>query len=273
MNQSEIRSYLTETLSHLTGRELNNLISYYLDAHQQLASALKREKLEKDIQALKEGIPVQYVTGITFFYGHRFITNSGCLIPRPETEELVHWIVKDNKSKSSFRIMDIGVGSGCILLSVMSALNNTELEGWGLDISLPAINVFNSNAKMLNLKVHPLLADIRMHQELPSDLDCIVSNPPYILSEERDRMDKSVLEYEPEIALFVPGEDPLFYYKRIMDLGLTLLKPQGVIYFETSDLYHNELLDSIDTNQYSPTFRRDLSGKWRMLKLTKLLPS
>ena len=276
MNQNTVRAHLSQALSHIDQRERENIITYYLDARQKeiLTSSLTTQELEKDAQDLKEGVPVQYVTGVTFFYGHRFISERGCLIPRPETEELVHWIIEDNKSKEEFQILDIGVGSGCILLSVLAELNkNSQATGWGIDVSQTALTVFEKNAVKMDLKVNSELTDIREDLDLPKYFDCIVSNPPYILNSERGRMDSSVLKYEPEIALFVTGTDPLYFYKRIMEIGLSLLKPAGVIYFETSDLYHDELDAAIDRNNYLPTFKKDMSGHWRKLKLTRILPS
>ena len=273
MNQRAIKAQLAKALGHLDPRELENLIDYYLDAYQQkiLAGELSQVQLTEDIIALKKEVPVQYVTGISFFYGHRFFVEPGCLIPRQETEELVHWVIEESKTKASFKILDIGIGSGCILLSIMSAMSKfMEVEGWGIDVSEAALRVVKKNTKKMKLEARTILADIDQDNEWPNQLDCIVSNPPYILDSEKSRMDISVLTYEPEVALFVPDSDPLHYYKRIMHLGLSLLKPNGVIYFETSDLYHSELESAIDKEQYSATFKKDINGKWRMLKLTKL---
>jgi release factor glutamine methyltransferase len=272
MKQQAVRQYMIEALEGFEERERNNVISYYIDAKQAeiLSNTLASQQLAADVSALNKGEPVQYVTGISFFYGHRFCIRPGCLIPRPETEELVHWIIEDSRRLDALKILDIGVGSGCILLSVVSALENRGIDvgGFGLDISPAAIEVFNENKKRIGVGAQAIIGDIRSDLDLPM-VNVIVSNPPYILDEEKARMDASVLTYEPPEALFVEGSDPLVYYKRVMELGKTFLLPGGVIYFETSDLYHTELSEAIDEQTYYPEFRKDLNGSWRMLKLTK----
>ncbi len=276
MNQKAVRQYLVEALEGYDERERSNVIAYYLDAKQSeiLSNSLDIDTLAADVLAINQGQPVQYVTGVSFFYGHRFVVNQGCLIPRPETEELVHWIISECRLLDALKILDIGVGSGCILLSVLSELNkrSIEVEGFGLDVSEAAIGIFEENQRKLAVSAQSILGDIRSDLELPS-VNVIVSNPPYILDEEKGRMDASVLSYEPKEALFVDGLDPLVFYKRVMELGKTLLIPGGVIYFETSDLYHIELSAAIDEEIYLSEFRKDLNGNWRMLKLTKRQPS
>jgi len=224
----------------------------------------------QEIEArLLKNEPVQYILGQADFYGLKLKVSPAVLIPRPETEELVHWIISDVKDKT-LDVLDIGTGSGCILLSVLHKAINCN--GTGLDVSSDALEVFDINKERLDVNAQTIQADIldETSSEIIEKYDIIVSNPPYILESEKHRMGHSVLDNEPHVSLFVEENDPLVFYERIMQLSLTHLNVNGHIYFETSDLYHYELKDLISKFPYTSEFRKDLQDNWRMLKLTRI---
>lgn len=245
-----------------SGRERRSVIDYYLDGRDPLTA-----KLDRDIQKLNEGMPVQYVCGCAFFYGYRFRLGPGVLIPRPETEEIVYWVETDMGKKSGLTIVDIGTGSGCIIVSLLNRLEGAR--GIAVDISPIALKTALHNASSYNHELSCMAWDV-MNSPLPGELgkaSVVVCNPPYILHSERERMDDSVLTHEPEEALFVEGSDPLVFYKRVLSLfAFPLPEKRPVLYFETSDLYKTELETFLSGTDWTYTFRQDLQGKWRMLK-------
>ena len=255
-----IKSSLLETVGD---REAENVAKYYVDSIAMWP--LSEEKLYADVEKLIEGMPVQYITEVGFFYGKRFRVNENVLIPRPETEELVHWIIQDYKGvqETELSIMDIGVGSGCILLSV---LNDVKATGIGIDISKEALRVCSDNAEKLGHSVELHCADILKDFHLDRTVDIIVSNPPYILRSD-NRVQQTVDKYEPDVSLYVDGNDPLVFYKRIIDFGETYITKGGHLYFETSDLYHAELESFIVSKEMEYEFKKDLQGNWRMLRI------
>jgi len=255
-----------DLLSLYGKREAENIADYYIDARRGVAQS--SFDFTKDLTELKQGIPVQQVVNLSFFYGHRFYINEHVLIPRPETEELVHWIITDIEGLDTERtILDIGTGSGCILLSIVSKFDN--MVGLGLDVSEQALGVAERNGTLLGLSTHFIKRDI-LKENLDDfqALDIIVSNPPYILDSETDLMDKSTLDYEPELALFVEGADPLIFYKRIVELAETSLKPKGLLYFETSNLYSDTLKTYLERKKLKYVYRNDLQGRPRMVKIS-----
>ncbi len=247
-------------------REASNITSYYFDS----VSPISFEELDVAISKLLSGVPVQYVCNNAFFYGHRFYVDNRVLIPRPETEELVHWIIQDRTSNSDqIKVLDIGSGSGCIVISLLLKLTNAK--GYAIDNSETSIEVLNLNASKHNIEIQTILSDILDEQTIGFDheLDLIVCNPPYILYSEESRMDNSVLRHEPENALFVSGKDPLLFYRRVLDLASSWLSPNGILYFETSDLYNQELKQIVIDSPFKYEFKKDLQDNWRMLKLWK----
>ncbi len=244
-------------------RELENVVAYYRDA-------TKDDELRdpvKDARRLLEGEPIQYICNKSFFYGLEYYVDPHVLIPRPETEELVHWVLSEHKNQEG-HILDIGTGSGCILLTLL--YKNPSFKGMGIDISADALNVFMVNNQKLNTNAKAKEVDI-LNDHLTAfnnQFDIIVSNPPYILKSEKPRMGESVVKHEPEEALFVNSNDPLIFYKHIIDIAPHLLKHNGSLYFETSDLYHNELKAFCAASNKQATFRKDLQGNMRMLKVS-----
>ncbi|WP_420316785.1 peptide chain release factor N(5)-glutamine methyltransferase [Ekhidna sp.] len=225
-------------------------------------SEVALEQLDSYIKRLLKHEPIQYVTGIADFFGRKFQVAPGSLIPRPETEELISLIIKENKVENP-RILDIGVGSGCIAITLALELN---IQIFGTDVSEEAISIARKNSDQLNAKSQFYYSDI-LKEELPeSDLDILVSNPPYIPIKEFVHMPKNVIDYEPEIALFVPDDDPLIFYKRIADEGLRCLKIGGILYFEIHENFGNEIKIYLQNNGYSDiAIHQDMQGKDRML--------
>jgi len=243
-------------------REANNIVDYYADA----MTDRSESEVSADTERLLSDEPVQYVCNTSFFYGHRLYVDNNVLIPRPETEELVHWIITDVKDRK-VDILDIGTGSGCILLNVLYKCQNAT--GTGVDIEEEVAKVFDKNASILDVNAKFQQLDILDKEQITSlqKYDVIVSNPPYILHSEKNRMGESVIKYEPDVALYVEDTNPLLFYKRIKAIGEGHLSPGGSIYFETSDLYHDELLDYVQKSEFQFEFRKDLQGEFRMLKL------
>lgn len=215
---------------------------------------------------LLTGKPLQYVTGISWFFGRQFKVNEHVLIPRPETEELVDWIVKEHKGQQNISILDIGTGSGCIPISLQLALPHATTLS--CDISEDAINVAKDNARKLEANVSFIKTDF-LNQKMWYNFDkydVIVSNPPYIPQKEYDNMHTNVRDHEPALALFVPDDDALLFYRNIGEFGKTNLNAHGIIYCEL----HKD--HAVDTEQmfrekgYVTELRKDMHGNDRMLK-------
>jgi len=237
-----------------------------------LESALNPEKkveeknLLQALTKLEKHTPWQYITGQTDFYDIRLKVNRNVLIPRPETEELVDWIINENKRTGNLKILDIGTGSGAIALSL--AKNLTEAKVYALDISEPALEIARENAKNLNVKLYFIKADVLKMNELPHKFDIIVSNPPYVLEKEKKYIKKNVLDYEPSSAIFVPDQNPLIFYEKIMELFMHGSKMGGKLYFEINENLKPDLEQKLkEKNLKKYQFKKDIFGKWRMLKI------
>lgn len=270
MTRLQIKHDLEAALCDIyKGRAIDNVISYYIDAKLSAVPDITEKTLSADILKFKQGLPVQYITQTAFFYGHRFYVDAHVLIPRPETEELVYWILQDLKQSQSAHphILDIGTGSGCIIISIAKGLESCKAEG--MDVSKAALAVMMRNAEQLGIAVEAQEVNILQYEDynICQKYDIIVSNPPYILQQEKERMDDSVVACEPDIALFVEEDDPLIFYKRILDFSKERLNSGGVLYFETSDLYHDALKEIIKEKTLSYEFKKDMQDNWRMLKV------
>ena len=216
-------------------------------------------------QRLLEGEPVQYVVGETEFCGHRFHTAHGVLIPRPETEELCRWIVEEWKEESGKRLLDIGTGSGCIACTLAAELKEAQVGAW--DISADALRIARGNAERLGVSVNFELVDaLQPPHPTPGSLDIIVSNPPYVCQQERADMERHVLDHEPSLALFVPDDDPLLFYRAIADYALQALRPGGRLYFELNCRFAHETADMLQQAGFSDVcIRKDQYGKDRFI--------
>lgn len=212
------------------------------------------------VSRLKKHEPIQYVLGECEFCGLTFTLNPSCLIPRPETEELVHWILEDNFKRG----LDIGTGSGCIAIS-LAALSNIQMNA--LDISVGALELAKRNAKQNNVSIDFFTRDIFDDFQFDNKFDFIVSNPPYVLESEKLVMQKNVLDYEPELALFINDDEALKYYERIVEFSKMNLKDEGVLFFEINEQKAIEIKRLLEKNLFSDILiKKDMQGKNRMVK-------
>jgi len=221
--------------------------------------------LRNALMKLKNQIPIQYIVGETAFYGLMFKVDKNVLIPRPETEELVEWILQNHKNSNSLNILDIGTGSGCIAISLAKNLPNAEVSA--IDISAEAINVAKNNAAMNQVKVDFIGTDILNLETLENDFDIIVSNPPYVRELEKSQMQQNVLSNEPHIALFVKDENPLLFYDKIAELAKKHLTKNGVLYFEINQYLGEEMVELLKSKGFKNIeLKKDIYGVDRMVK-------
>jgi release factor glutamine methyltransferase len=238
----------------------------FLLAYDELLSAAEVTAIELIVGRLLKHEPIQYVLGETEFYGLKFYTGPGVLIPRPETEELVQWMIQENRLAQP-KILDIGTGSGCIAISMKKFISGSEVLA--CDISPVCIEYAQRNAALNSVQLEFVELDIL---DISSDFgsrkfDLIVSNPPYIRESEKQLMEKNVVDFEPETALFVPDADPLKYYSGIADFALLHLNPSGCLYFEINEAFGNECIEMLLRKGFSLTsIKKDIHGKDRMVR-------
>ena len=221
--------------------------------------------LIRDVKELKKGRPVQYILGVAHFLDLELNVNENVLIPRPETEELVKWILSENRVEN-VQILDIGTGSGCIALSLKKSMMDSDV--WGMDISKEALDIATSNARHFDLEVAFFHGDILApSQELKNKKwDIIVSNPPYIQYKDKHSLHINVAENEPASALFVPDEDSLLFYRHIAHYAKQNLNKQGRLYFEINEKLGREIQDLLKAQEFKDIrLKKDLNGKDRML--------
>ena len=236
--------------------------------------SLSEEELKAMLNRLLKGEPVQYVTGVAEFGGRRFHVEPGVLIPRPETAELCQWIVSSlHTPHSLLHILDIGTGSGCIACTLAAELPGSKVTAW--DISDEALRIAQENAQNIGVNICFEKVDILSisHSTLltphSSKYNIIVSNPPYICNKEREGMEQNVLDHEPSLALFVPDEDPLLFYRAITRFATTALQDGGNLYFEINPLYAAPLEQLMQDEGFSDIrFRYDSFGKQRFARGT-----
>jgi len=234
------------------------------------------DQFQHAILRLKKNEPIQYIIGKTDFYGLPFKVNKHTLIPRPETEELVDWILTDEKlplANDALSVLDIGTGSGCIAISLAKNLPNSKVHA--VDISEGALNIARENAVLNQVDVEMFQMDVLNTKSLPitsegveaKKYDIIVSNPPYVRELERKLMQPNVVEHEPKTALFVPDQDPLVFYRAISRLSKTHLKRGGALFFEINESLKSELKESlIDEGFRKIETKQDIYGKDRMIR-------
>lgn len=220
------------------------------------------------LEKLKQEIPIQYILGETSFYGLDFFVDNNVLIPRPETEDLVNWIIaeaKKNNISKTLKILDVGTGSGCIAISLKKNLPKTKV--FALDISKKAIETAQKNADANDVPIHFIAQNILETQNLDQKYDIIVSNPPYVRNLEKYEIQKNVLNNEPHLALFVDDDDALIFYKKIAVLAQTYLEPNGNLYFEINQYLGQETMQLLaDMGFLSLELRQDIYGNDRMIK-------
>ncbi|MEY5069893.1 MAG: peptide chain release factor N(5)-glutamine methyltransferase [Bacteroidota bacterium] len=243
--------------------------AFYLSHQQELLSEQQLQDSSAILSALLTGKPIQYILGETEFYGLNFRVNTSVLIPRPETEELVKWILDELKDRNFDHpfILDIGTGSGCIPIALKSELPHASV--FGLDISNEALATARNNALLNGLDVEFVEQDILEadHSFTDGSFDIIVSNPPYITIAEKTQMHQNVLDFEPHTALFVPDQDPLIFYDRIADFALKHLRKDGFLFFEINEHLGVETCHLLQVKGFqSIELKKDLFGRDRMIK-------
>ena len=252
-----------DTIKRALVTELLGVSALDFYAKETLPPSAERESLlNSALERLSKGEPLQYVIGSTPFCGLTFKVDSRVLIPRPETAELVDWVAQD-AAKTGY-LLDVGTGSGCIAVSLAHRLPDWKVQGW--DISDGALEVARENSHRNGTEVEFRKVDI-LNATAHSELDVIVSNPPYVMESEKSQMEDTVLEFEPHMALFVSDSNPLLFYRAIAEFGHKALNPGGRLYFEINPLKVEELKEMLTNAGYhSIETRCDIFGKLRMIK-------
>ena len=269
-DEQEIESFffiLTEYLHNL------KRVDVALNPNFELSDA-EVEKWNTILADLQQEKPIQYITGEAWFYGLRFEVNENTLIPRPETEELVEWIIESQKSKvqsQKLEILDIGTGSGCIPVSLKVNLPQANVSA--IDISEKALEVAKRNAAINKVEINFIQANILEVEDLfqfPSPYNIIVSNPPYVRVLEKQEIKKNVLHYEPHLALFVEDNDALLFYRKIAQLALKNLAPNGLLFFEINQYLGKETVALLENLGFKNIeLRKDIYGNDRMISCVK----
>lgn len=251
------------SIALLTAAELAALPTQRLLTDPQAPCEVDAERLQRAERELAAGRPVQYVVGHAEFCGRRFRVTEGVLVPRPETEELVDWILREERTAR--RLLDIGTGSGCIAATLAAGLPDAEV--CAAEISDEALAVATQNFASLRVTVDLRRADALggLERAFDGPFDVLVSNPPYVPERDRAAMHPNVRDHEPALALFVPDDDPLKFYRAIARAGRRMLRPHGRLYFEIYEHAAQELVGMLADEGYGPTtIREDLFGKPRM---------
>ena len=234
--------------------------------------ALQLLRWETVLSELKKEKPIQYILGETEFYGLRFLVNENTLIPRPETEELVEWIISNSEGlrqaqsdkSAKLKLLDIGTGSGCIAISLAKNLQNAEVSA--IDVSEKALETANKNALINEVEVNFILKNILETEDLEHQFDIIVSNPPYVRNLEKSEIKPNVLEFEPHLALFVDDNDALLFYRKIAQLALKNLSENGKLFFEINQYLGKETVELLENLGFKEVIlKKDIYGNDRMI--------
>ncbi|QZK98685.1 peptide chain release factor N(5)-glutamine methyltransferase [Flavobacterium psychrophilum] len=280
-----IKNYRTQFVQALASifdeKEIESFFYIILEAFHQLKRVdlvlspdLKLDNIqllqwETVLLQLKEQKPIQYILGETQFFGLPFYVNKNTLIPRPETEELVEWIIKENLKISSLKnlkILDIGTGSGCIAISLAKNLPNASV--FAIDVSDKALATAQKNAVLNEVDITFIEKNILQTEDLNQEFDIIVSNPPYVRNLEKKEIHKNVLEYEPHLALFVEDNDSLLFYRKITELATRNLSNNGQLYFEINQYLGKETVELLEKYNFkNTTLKKDIYGNDRMIKV------
>jgi release factor glutamine methyltransferase len=281
--ESEAKNIADLLIEHITSLSKNERLSrneYEITPEQELA-------FRDDLQRLLKHEPIQYLMNKSWFYGLELFVDPSVLIPRPETEELVEWVINDIKASgldvftrdmagadktNLLKILDVGTGSGCIALALKKAMPKAEI--WGCDMSEEALNVARRNGSALDIRVDFQglnFLDPEQQRQLPT-VNILVSNPPYIPIKDKQLMDRNVVEHEPHLALFVPNDDPLVFYRALAKFGMHRLYENGSIYMEIHEDLGNQVTDLFKEQGYfSVVVKKDMQGKNRMVKVKKTI--
>lgn len=281
MTIKELKTYFTRQLQAVHERdEIESfffILTEYLHHLKRIDIALQPdlqildtdlERWETIISDLQNEKPIQYITGEAWFYGLQFEVNENTLIPRPETEELVEWIVESQKSKAKsqkLEILDIGTGTGCIPISLKANLPEANISA--IDISEKALEVAKRNATSNKVEINFIQTNILEEEDLHTQFDVIVSNPPYVRNLEKEEIKKNVLDYEPHLALFVEDNDALLFYRKIAELALKNLALNGYLFFEINQYLGKETVALLEKLGFQNIeLRKDFKGNDRMIK-------
>ena len=275
----EIRNiYRTELSPLFPEEEIDSFfylaVEHYLNLERFILALQPEIVLTKEEEAplfqclarLKQQEPIQYILGETFFHGLRIQVDRSVLIPRPETVELIHWILEDYKDqKVNRKILDIGTGSGCIAIALATELKDDSVIA--IDVSPQAIELARKNADYHAVQVNFMESDITQLEPMETKFDIIVSNPPYVRLSEKDKLKANVTDYEPHLALFVRDEDPLYFYRHILIFARAQLVDQGSLYLEINQFLAEDLMKLLEDEKFSEIeLRKDIFGNDRMIK-------
>lgn len=281
MGLKEIQNRFREVLKgSYDEKEIDSFFYMLIDSHYNISRLELALGTYKEISSyqllfdaldlLKQHKPIQYILGATDFFGLTFRVDEGVLIPRPETEELVSWVVKSVDEKKEITVLDIGTGSGCIAISLANALPQAKV--FALDVSEAAIEIAKENAKRNGVDVQFVLADILSLETLKTKIsgvsfDVIVSNPPYVRELEKAMMKSNVLDNEPHLALFVEDDNPLLFYDAITEFSKTNLKSGGLLFFEINEYLGRDMLHLLRCNNFEAIeLKQDMFKRDRMIK-------
>lgn len=255
---NEINSLIELIFNHIYNYSKKDFI---LQSDKVLTNA-EFERIKEIADQLYEDKPIQHLFGKAHFYDLQFTVNKNVLIPRQETEELVDLILKKH-GKQEIKILDIGAGSGCIPIALKK--NNPLFTVVSCDISDEALSIARENAISNQASINFLHFDILSDDAFPEkEFDVIVSNPPYIAEKEKSLMPKNVLDHDPHLALFVSNEDPLVFYRAILQQSIAILKSNGYVYFEINEAYGSSIKELMEQYGYACEIIKDLNGKDRM---------
>ena len=260
--KSEINSFYFILLQHYGNYTTADVLA---NADTLLTDNIK-QSIQQAITELQTAKPIQYILGETEFFSNRFFVDENVLIPRPETEELVDWVLQEYPDKSEkIKLLDVGTGSGCIAISLAKALPNAVVTA--IDVSEGALKVAKRNAELNSVVTYFLQQDILRIETLPNKYDIIISNPPYVRELEKKEIRHNVLEYEPHLALFVPDNNPLLFYDKIATLAQQSLNTNGSLFFEINQYLGQEMQTLLEQKHFTEiTLRQDLFGNDRMIK-------
>lgn len=262
--KNEARTLALIIFEHYTGFDLKKLIT----VHKAEITDFQRSEMAGAVQRLLAHEPVQHITGMALFYGNRFMVNNQVLIPRPETEELVRWIINDYEDADSFCLADIGTGSGCIAISLALNLHNAKISGF--DVSPAALTTAIMNNQFNGANASFYLCDIFKPESWPSQYyDVIVSNPPYVPESEKKDLPLNVKLYDPPLALFVPDSDPLLFYKALAHFAVNRLHAEGWIYLEVHQMFADNVAALLSQSGFGNVIvKTDLNNRKRMVRAT-----
>ena len=262
--ENEIDSLFFIALEYVTSI---SKIEYILQKEEEISEE-KLIELKFILEELTKNKPIQYITKNAYFYGLNFYVNEKVLIPRQETNELVDWVLMSVTHSKPIKILDIGTGSGCIAITLKKNLPLSEV--FAIDISNEAIQIAQKNANDNEVEINFLQKNILEINDLKSNFDIIISNPPYVRELEKLEMAPNVLDNEPHLALFVPDNNPLLFYEKITEIALKNLTEDGMLFFEINQYLSEETKKMIENKGFkNVTLRKDLQENYRMILAKK----